>query len=90
MHVPMYPYLIIVKGDEILLACNQHSNEDVTHRKHVIKYKNVRKFMVEFLMKLSVVAVKLLEITQFLYYPLTFLTNRPCAVYIFIEKSMVM
>ena len=32
-------------------ACDRHSNETVTLRKHVTKYKNMQKWMVEFLRK---------------------------------------
>ena len=32
-------------------ACNRHSNETVTLRKHVTKYKNMREWMIEFLRK---------------------------------------
>ena len=48
IQVPIYPYLI-VKGDEIVRACDRHSNEALTHWKHVTKYKHMRKLMVEFL-----------------------------------------
>ena len=50
IHVPIYPYLIS-KCDEIVLPCDRHSNETVTLRKHVTKYKNMQKWMVEFLRK---------------------------------------
>ena len=36
-----------MKGDEIVLPCDRHSNETVTIRKHVTKYKNMRKWMVK-------------------------------------------
>ena len=40
-----YKFLFIpiqlVKGDEIVGACDRHSNETVALRKHVIKYKNM-------------------------------------------------
>ena len=49
--VPIYPYQIIVKWDEIVRAFNRHSNETVTLGKHVTKYKNMRKWMVQFLRK---------------------------------------
>ena len=42
---------IIVKGDEIIRACDLHNNETVTLRKHSTKYKNMRKWMVEFFRK---------------------------------------
>ena len=37
----------LVKGDEIVRACDRHRSETVTLRKHVTKYKNMRKWMVE-------------------------------------------
>ena len=40
-----------MKGDEIVLACNRYNNETATLRKHVTKYKNLRKWIVEFLKK---------------------------------------
>ena len=47
IHIPIYPNGIIVKEDEIVRPCDRHSNETVTFRKHVTKYKNMRKWMVE-------------------------------------------
>ena len=41
--------LSIVKGGEIVRPCDRRSNETVTLGKYVTKYKNVRKWMVEFL-----------------------------------------
>ena len=37
IHVTIYPYLIIVKGDEIVRPCDGHSNETVSLKKHVTK-----------------------------------------------------
>ena len=51
LHVPIFPCLIIVKGDEIVRHCDRHSNETVTLRKHDTKYKNPKKWMIEFLRK---------------------------------------
>ena len=45
------------------LACN----ETVTPGEHFTKNKNMQKWMVEFLRNLRVVAMKLLELTQFAY-----------------------
>ena len=42
-----------MKGDEIVRARDRHSNETVTFEKNVTKYEHVRKWMVEFLSKLS-------------------------------------
>ena len=53
-----------MKEDEIVQACDRYSNETVTLRKHFTKYKNMRKWMVEFLRKSEVVVIKLLEVTQ--------------------------
>ena len=46
IHIPIYPYLIS-EGGEIVRPCARHSNETVTHGKHVTKYKNMGK-VVEF------------------------------------------
>ena len=45
--IPIY----LIKGDEIVRPCDQHSIETVTLRKHDTKYKNMRKWMVECLKK---------------------------------------
>ena len=50
-----------MKGDNIVRACDLHNNETVTLPKHVTNYKNVQKWMVEFLRNLSIVEIKLLE-----------------------------
>ena len=41
-------------------ACNRYSNETVTLRKYVFKYKNMRKWMIDFSENLRIVALKLL------------------------------
>ena len=41
----------LVKGDEIVRACDRHSNENVARRKHVCKHQKMRKWMVEFIRK---------------------------------------
>ena len=38
----------LVKGDEIVRACDWHSNETAILRNHVPKNKHMRKWMVEF------------------------------------------
>ena len=38
-------------GDETARACDRHSYETVTLRKHVTKYKSKRKWMVKFFRK---------------------------------------
>ena len=40
-----------MSGDEIARAFDRHSNETVTLRKHVTKYKEMQKWMVEFFNK---------------------------------------
>ena len=50
----------LVKGDEIVLPCDRHSNETVTLKKHVSKYKNMRIFFSNLKKKLRIVAFKLL------------------------------
>ena len=40
-----------MKGDEIIGACDRHSNETVTISKHVAKYKNMTKWVFEFIRK---------------------------------------
>ena len=40
-----------MQEDEIVRSCDRHSNETVTHRKHIIKYKHKRKWMVGFFRK---------------------------------------
>ena len=42
---------ILVKWDEIVRACDRHSNETVTLRKQVTKSENMQNWMVEFLSK---------------------------------------
>ena len=48
--VPIYPY-VISEGYEIVQACDRHRSETVTLTKHVTKYKNMQKYMVEFFSK---------------------------------------
>ena len=50
--VPIYPY-IISEGAEIVRACDRHWDETLTLTKHVTKYKYMRKWLVEFLSKIS-------------------------------------
>ena len=50
-NVPIYPYLTVVKEDEIVRTCDWHSNETVILMKQVTKNKSMRKWMVEFLRK---------------------------------------
>ena len=49
-HAPIYSCLtIIVKWDEIVRPRDRHSSETVILRKHIPKYKNMRKLVVEVL-----------------------------------------
>ena len=48
----------LVKGDEIVRPCDRHSIETMTLRKHLTKYKNMRKWMVEILRKFENHAIK--------------------------------
>ena len=55
-----------MKGDESVQACARHSNETLTLRKPVAKYKTVQKWMLEFLRKYEngvELTRKLLELT---------------------------
>ena len=51
----------LVQRDEIVRPCDWHSNETVTLRKHVTKYENMWKWMVEFLRNFenSIMKIKL-------------------------------
>ena len=48
----------LVKRVEIVRPCDRHSIETVTIRKHVTKYKTLRKLLVEFLKKIETRAIK--------------------------------
>ena len=66
--VPIYPNPIS-EGDEIVRACDRHRNETVTLRKHITKYKYVRKWIVEFPSKsqscgIKFARVNLIRITE--------------------------
>ena len=56
-----------MKGDEIVRRFDRHRNETATVRKHVTKYKHMRKLMLVFLGNffLRIVALKFFELTQF-------------------------
>ena len=43
-------------------ACNRHINETVTLRKQVTKYKNMRKWMIEFLRKFENRGIKIARV----------------------------
>ena len=53
-----------MKEGEILRACDQHSNETVTFRKHVIKYEHIRKLMVAFLSKFESSGIKIVRVNS--------------------------
>ena len=65
IHVPIYPYLIS-EGNEIVRPCYRHSIETVTLNKHVTKYKNMRKLMVEFLRKVENRCIKIAQVNSIL------------------------
>ena len=44
------------------MACNRHSNETVTLRKYVSKYKNIQKFMIKFLRKFENRNIKITQV----------------------------
>ena len=60
VHVPIYPYII----SEIVRPCDRHSNVTVTLRKHVTKYKHIRKWMVEFLRKFENRGIKIARVNS--------------------------
>ena len=58
-----------MKRDEIIRSCDQHSNETVTLRKQVTKYKNMWKWIVKFLRKFDnhnfkIICVNSIHITK--------------------------
>ena len=55
-----------MKGDEIVRPCEWHSNETVTLRKHVANYKNMRKWMIEFLRKFENRGIKIARVNTIL------------------------
>ena len=46
-----------MKGDEIIRHCDRCSNETVTLRRPVTKYKTMQKWMLEFLKKIKIVGI---------------------------------
>ena len=54
-----------MKEDEIVRDCDRHRNETGTHEKHVTKYKDVRKWMVEFLSKSESRGINMLKFREF-------------------------
>ena len=54
-----------MKGDEIVRPCERHSNETATLcRKHVIKYKNMQKWLVEFIKNIESRGIKIARVTS--------------------------
>ena len=52
-----------MKGEEIVRPCDRHSIETVTFRKHVTKYKTMRKWIVDYILEnLRIVQLKVVEI----------------------------
>ena len=51
-----------MKGDEIVLPFDRHSNETATVRIHVTKYKHIRKWMLVFLGKFENRGVKIARV----------------------------
>ena len=54
-----------MRGDEIVRPCDRDSNKTATLRKHVTKYKHMRKRMVKFLRKFENCGIKIAELTRF-------------------------
>ena len=61
--VPIYPHLVS-EEDEIVRACDRHGNETATLRKHVNKYKCLRKWMVKFLSKSKSCGIKFARVNS--------------------------
>ena len=53
-----------MKGDEIVRPFDRHSNETATVRKHVTKYKHMRKWMLVFLGKLENRFIKIARVNS--------------------------
>ena len=62
IHVPIN---LSQKGEEVVRLCDRHSNETVTLGKLVTKYKRIRKLWSNLPEHFRIVALKLLELTQF-------------------------
>ena len=54
----------LVKGDKIVRPCDRHSNETVTLKKHVTKYKHKQKWMVEFFGKFENRGIKIARVNS--------------------------
>ena len=53
-----------MNGDEIVRPFDRHSNETATVRKHVTKYKHMRKFMLVFLGKFENHGIKIARVNS--------------------------
>ena len=64
IHVPIYPCLIIGEGRRNSSTFDRHSNETATVRKHVTKYKYMRKLMLVFLGKFENRGIKIARVSS--------------------------
>ena len=55
-----------MKRDEIVRPSDWHNNETVTLRKHVSNYKNMRKWMAEFLRKFENRGIQIARVNSIL------------------------
>ena len=53
-----------MNGEEIVRPCDRHNNETVTLRKHVTKYKHMRKWIVEFFRKFENCFIKISRVNS--------------------------
>ena len=54
----------LVKGGEIVRPCDRHSNETVTLKKYITKYKHMRKWKVKFLRKFENRGIKIARVNS--------------------------
>ena len=57
---------MLVMADEIVRPCDRHSNETMNLSQHVPKYKNMRKWIVEFLRKFENRGIKIAPVNSIL------------------------
>ena len=55
-----------MEGEVIVRSCDRHSNETDTLKKHVTKYKNLRKWIVGFLRKFENRGIKIARVNPIL------------------------
>ena len=53
-----------MEGDEIVRPNDRHSNETVTLRKRITKYKNMQKLMIKFLRKFEKHGIKIARVNS--------------------------